>query len=393
MKIGFNKKKYPEQRCIIDKTPNSQYVYLPNSKIIKIASAFETKVLKKNISKYQFIHKRLNNKGIDGYHFFNYITSMNIPYITTFETYLPRIPELSNVHHSEYTRLEISNRSRVEKYLAILAQDNCKRIIALSKCNYNMQIELLKSFPDIGDKVLNKLIQINPPQKLLINDYKEKDIDRNIIKFVFIGGDFVRKGGVEIVTAFNNIMKDNDFSLELILISDLNKINNYAFKEFQDIENDLSKIKDIIKNTDWIKHYQNLPNNEVIKIIKGSHIGLLPTWADTYGYSVLEFQAAGCPVITTNVRALSEINNDICGWIIEVPTNKYGEVVIRDEQDKDTIRNLIVTQLESTIKSIFLNKDIIQKKSYYSMERIKSEHCPEKYGQNLQNIYYDVFNK
>ena len=39
-----------------------------------------------------------------------------------------------------------------------------------------------------------------------------------------------------------------------------------------------------------------------------SHIGLLPTYNDSYGYSVIEFFSYGCPVITTNILALPEIN-------------------------------------------------------------------------------------
>ncbi|WP_241627814.1 glycosyltransferase, partial [Rosenbergiella epipactidis] len=69
-----------------------------------------------------------------------------------------------------------------------------------------------------------------------------------------------------------------------------------------------------------------------------SHIGLLPTWADTYGYSLLEFMAAGCPVISTNVRALTEINSSDRGYIINLPLNNIKEVFIKNEEDKESIR-------------------------------------------------------
>ncbi|MFH4294310.1 glycosyltransferase, partial [Acinetobacter baumannii] len=77
-----------------------------------------------------------------------------------------------------------------------------------------------------------------------------------------------------------------------------------------------------------IKIYSNVDNNKVIEMIREHHIGLFPTWADTFGYSVLEFQACGCPVISTDVRALSEINNNDIGWLINVDKNKYGEIVV-----------------------------------------------------------------
>ena len=58
-----------------------------------------------------------------------------------------------------------------------------------------------------------------------------------------------------------------------------------------------------------IFYHKILFNSEVMNILKNTHVGLLPTYADTYGYSVLEAQSFGCPVITTNIRAMPEINN------------------------------------------------------------------------------------
>ena len=61
-------------------------------------------------------------------------------------------------------------------------------------------------------------------------------------------------------------------------------------------------MKKIIKGSDWITHYETLPNDYVLELMREQHVGLLPTWSDTYGYSVLEFQGIGVPVITTNVN-------------------------------------------------------------------------------------------
>lgn len=80
-----------------------------------------------------------------------------------------------------------------------------------------------------------------------------------------------------------------------------------------------------------IKHYVRLPNQEVLKLLKNTHVGLLPTWADSFGYSVLEAQAAGCPVITTDVRAHPEINNNEIGWVMEVPKKVNGRACIDGE--------------------------------------------------------------
>jgi len=48
-------------------------------------------------------------------------------------------------------------------------------------------------------------------------------------------------------------------------------------------------------------------------------LALLPTCAETHGDVVLEAQANGCPVITTDIRTLPEINPSEIGYLIEVP--------------------------------------------------------------------------
>lgn len=75
--------------------------------------------------------------------------------------------------------------------------------------------------------------------------------------------------------------------------------------------------------------------------MKNSHVGLLQTWSDTYGYSVLEFQACACSVITTDLRALPEINNNEVGWLIELPKNIFKELVLEDEEHKNKICKII----------------------------------------------------
>lgn len=207
---------------------------------------------------------------------------------------------------------------------------------------------------------------------------------------IYIGGDFVRKGGTEIVQAFDKVSKSID-NLELILIGNLESNYNYAFKNFQDDSVYIEKIKKIIKENHKIIHYDKLPNSEVIELIEKSNVGLLPTWGDTYGYSVLEFQAAGCPVITTNVRALTEINSNDCGWIIELPLNKFKEVGITNQNQKETLRKKIINDLENIFIEISKDNSNLLEKSQKSLDRIKKYHNPIDYERKLKTIYKECF--
>ena len=121
--------------------------------------------------------------------------------------------------------------------------------------------------------------------------------------------------------------------------------------------------------------------------MKTVHVGLLPTYADTYGYSVLEFQAAGCPVISTNVRALPEINNEEIGWIIEVPRNQLGEALYTTKNDRMETGRAIRCGLKRAIDEIMENRLIISRKADAALKHISDRHSPEVFSSRLREIY------
>ena len=133
-----------------------------------------------------------------------------------------------------------------------------------------------------------------------------------------VGKDFLEK----VVLRLNGLDDLIVNNIELTIVSSLS-FDPYTRNESQYHYNEVKKI---IKGSDWITHYETLPNDYVLELMREQHVGLLPTWSDTYGYSVLEFQISVVPVITTNVNALKEINNNSCGWVIDIPKNSFGEI-------------------------------------------------------------------
>ena len=157
---------------------------------------------------------------------------------------------------------------------------------------------------------------------------------------------------------------------------------------------DVRKAKNLIEqNSSWIRWYPKLKNDKTIELMKNSHIGLLPTYADTYGFSVLELQATGCPCITTNVRALPEINNFDTGWVIDVPKQQSGEAIYATKDDRNVISKLIRNGLEKTIHEIFTDRSIIAQKAEKSIARIKEHHSVERYAARMKNIYQEALVK
>lgn len=99
-----------------------------------------------------------------------------------------------------------------------------------------------------------------------------------------------------------------------------------------------------------------------MNLLQKSHVGLLPSWSDTYGYSVLEMQAAGVPVITTNIRALPEINSEEVGWMINLPLSNTGEAEYVGVEARSFIRKKLINDLENIIESIVVDRDVIKEK-------------------------------
>ncbi|MDI3521542.1 MAG: hypothetical protein PWR04_1530 [Anaerophaga sp.] len=259
------------------------------------------------------------------FNFFNTILIGNNPYEVTFETTLPR---LGNVSFFWY-------KMAVKQ----LAKPNCRSIFAMSQCAYNLQKEYMeKNHPRYATPILNKMKVRHPYQEPLIESYEAKMLPADKIVFTLTGADFFRKGGMEVLKAFDQLIPKHH-QLQLNIISSLN-FGDYATHTTIDDQIEAKRI--IAKYPENITHYPSLPNNEVLEIYKQSHIGLLPTWADSYGYSVLEAQAAGCPCITTDIRALPEINNDEIGWVINLPLTKYST----------DLQNLLINKIYQTIALI-----------------------------------------
>ncbi|PWD97765.1 glycosyltransferase family 4 protein [Marinilabilia rubra] len=281
-------------------------------------------------------------------HFFNTINLGNNPFKVHFETTIPR---LGNMPRWLYTL-------GVKK----LAAANCKEIIAISQCAYDLQIDYLqKEYPQYIKAIQKKMKVQLPPQLTLIDDYSEKKLPKDKIAFTLVGGDFFRKGGAEILTVFNRLIPKHP-ELFLNIVSSLN-YGDYA--THTTIEDKKKAIKLINKYPDNIKHYSSLPNYKVLELVKDSHVGLLPTWADSFGYSVLEAQAAGCPVITTDIRALPEVNNNELGWIIPL----YGA-----GHNKQT-SNSLTEQLKKIIQEIIqAGVNEIKRKGEKALENIKLKH-------------------
>jgi glycosyltransferase involved in cell wall biosynthesis len=127
-----------------------------------------------------------------------------------------------------------------------------------------------------------------------------------------------------------------------------------------------------------------LPNDEVLDIFKQGHIGLLPSYTETYGYTVLEAQASGCPTITTDINAFPDINPDKVGWRIPIDGEDYD---FQSEEGRALISDRLEKGLYRRLKRILEDRSVIREKGKAALARIAEEHSPAQHRRRLRAIY------
>lgn len=306
--------------------------------------------------------------GIDLFHFFNTISFSNKPWVCTFETFLPR--------------WGMDSRG-----LERITSDSCLGIVAMSTCAKNIMLSKVREeFEEYLPKISSKISVIHPSQAQLVNLWEDKGIKLNgQLTFILVGNDFFRKGGKEILEVFSKLI-DESHGLELKIVSNLS-FGDYASKSTHLDKEWASEL--ISKYPKHIKLFQNIPNTQVLDLIRNSHVGLLPTYADTYGYSVLEMQALACPVVSTDVRALSEINSNEKGWVIEVPKDRFSEGLYTSEKERAKLSEIIKTNLRRIIKEIMEDPQQITKKGEKALHQLSELNDPQKNA----DLYFKIYQK
>ncbi|RCW27034.1 glycosyltransferase family 4 protein [Marinilabilia salmonicolor] len=366
MKVYFTQRGYPERRNFLG---NNHIHFKQSLDLFKFICHLSFKIFNiipqwaLNLYWHPFKLKS------DTLHFFNGVCLSNQKWVCTFESFVPRVGKGKN-----YIEKIALNKIR---------KSNCLKLIAISNCTYKIQKNYLETHsPHLANTIIGKTTILHPPQPILSPKEKKIEIGKPII-FTFIGSDFFRKGGFECIKVFSQLYKEGFHKWQLNIISSL-KYGDYASRTTSYHQQEARKI---IINSKNITHSKSLSNDKVIDILNDSHIGLLPSYADTYGYSVLEAQACGCPVITTDIRALPEINNNECGWVIKVPKDKNGNGILETHENREKFSNILETELYRIIKDILETPEIIAPKAEAALDRIKKDHDPEKHAQRLIEIY------
>lgn len=387
MKVGLSRLSYPEKRCITNtslyKTKNFEYI-----NINRYIGVLSDKIFKKGPI-YKF-NPLLGDLFVDAYIVFNDVVVTKKKWVTIFETMIPRYEPVINFHRTSDENYENIVKSKsIDEAICRLTDDKCLSINALSKNALNIQAKFLDAYPELKHTILDKIKVTNPPQAVrnFELDINTKEFDKSL-NLVFIGRDFYRKGGGELIVAVDELLMEgffNTFDINLTVIGDLSRRDNYCIGKYNQRGIFFNQVEKIINKRKNISVYRKLDNSLVMNILSNSHIGFLPTWADTYGYSVLEMQSEGIPVITSNVRALSEIN--YAQLLIDLPTNQFGEVIIDNMKTVESISRIMIDGIKNKIKILYGDRQLLVRLSHHVRNEIINKHSPDIYFSNLLNTF------
>ncbi len=301
-------------------------------------------------------------------HFVNSISASSTPWISTFSHYLPRW-------------------NLISKYgMGLLASKTCRKLIAISSFAFAYEDALIDRFPAHRDAIREKMIVLHPSQSPLISSMEEKQMEKDVVVATMVGADFFRKGGMEILRATERLAREG-YPIRVNIVSSLDAWDYASHAGGEDIrqaEAIIARLPGVVR------HHRVLPNAQVLRMLVNSHVGLLPTYDDIYGYSVLEAQAAGCPVISTDICALPEINNDEIGWLIRVPKDTFGIAYRKRLAQRKRLSAEIEEQVYAHLRAICDNPGITNDKGRRALARITAECRPEDRSATLERIYREA---
>ena len=368
---GYLNTNYAEQRLIVDKIDDASYVAMPkeSAEMLLEDNSYEISWERhRQLTEACYCPKEYCPE-VDLIHTFNTVCKTDRFWCASFETMMPRVWTESEVEEKYYLQL-----------VEYMKQPNCKALYAFCKNAYEIQKYNLMQHLQLDDVklLMEKTKVLHPPQKILITEEEfEKKHAFKKFHFIFIGRAFFFKGGKELIRALSKF--EDKYEFRLTLISSL-LCNDYFTKTSNE---EAAEWKKIIRRKNWIDYFESLSNDKVLEKCKEANVGLLPSVADTYGYSVLEMQAAGCPVVTTNVRAFPEINNETCGWICRIPVDGFGFCA---EKRKSAWSEILEKELVKCFQNIFEHPNMIKRKGWLALERIREMHNPDKYQKELKKI-------
>ncbi len=250
-------------------------------------------------------------RTFDFIHAFNRIPLGITPYLIGFESHLPRAFGWEDTQY-----FDMLSRS--------LAGERCKGIFAISEYAKRHFIQQHQGRPWFDDIIKKLSVRYpNMPAPSTREESEGFEGDMNIIRLIFIGNHFARKGGVAVIK-LAKIAQEQGVPIHIDIISSL-QVGTMSWVDPLK-SGYMAPYLDMMNHLKNITVHGSLPNSKVLECLRKSHLSLLPTFSDTFGFSTIESMINHVPVMATAQGALPEfIVHQDNGFLLPLETDRIGE--------------------------------------------------------------------
>ena len=240
-------------------------------------------------------------QGCDLYHTYNGIVPGPRPWVAEVESLLPRygnMPVDSRLYQWAVNRI----RSKW-----------CRALIYTSEYTRSMNQPNMEKWGVDPDKQYVVYRAVEPLGSKLNGSESELHV-------VFVGNGFYRKGGLELLKAFERI-PEKDIKLTIVSSFEIDWAIYPSIEQQEYVKRCLSRDNRIF----W---YENVPHSEVEQIMQKGHVYVNTTFADTFNNSILEAMSCGMSIISSDIRAIPEfVYNGENGFTTSISHKDREEVV------------------------------------------------------------------
>lgn len=251
------------------------------------------------------------------------------------------------IHGLEYEFMPEAYSLWERFYMRFFIRMSCrwaKKIIAVSK---NTK-EDLKKFYDVPEEKMRVIYEGANLEEHDIGYMTQKKENYSGPYLLFIGRLEKRKNIEGIIAAFEILKEKYKIPHKLILAGK----PGYGFPEIEVRLNNSSCKRDIVL-TGFIEEARKW------ELFQGADVFLFPTFYEGFGLPILEAQASGVPVVTSNVSSLPEVAGESALYADPKEPSILAEIVNRLINDREL-------------------RDVIIKKGHENLERFRWETCSKK---------------
>jgi len=372
--IGVPGNDYNTKRNILDSLPPSFLRVRPMDPG-RFRSALRWRLNRPILRRQYFYFRYPYFPEADIFHFWNSVADIRKPWVTSFEHSIPL--------------WDTDNRRDILFGMELARRQACRRLIAFSQAALKAASAYWHQYLSAAqaDDLIGKTEVLLPPQRVLLR--RHAVISAPPV-FAFVGKEFYRKGGLETLEGLNALYEAGQRDWRAIMVGDLSSFGDYASmtdgKARARAVELLDKMKTHVEFRDT-----PVPYADVLELLRQADFYLLPTYADTFGYTVLEAQACGAVAVTTDIGSLPEVVTPETGVCIPLAADLKDERL--PQRNTMEVKRAFADRVHDALKKCLrLTEEARDGLQEAATEQLRRNHCPDNHSRRLGQIYHDALN-